>query len=464
MVVLILWVAISFHGTSVFSKGFGFCQRIFELSTPDSNNVKIEDYLQSTLTSLEAMRGLNGLLADTIAVKNINGETRVSRVINLNTSPTNIAIDLLVQGELGSLKNVARIVSTLKSLDYHKDSGLFFSRYAADSTSRVADYSVSSVDNFHLALALWTIKESFSGSQIGQEAEKLFDRMDFSVYLDEASGLIGGNLKYQNGAWIKEQYNYSNLGSEARSLYSAGWALGLFKNKQMDEFQVLRSLKSTKAEVFQSGEGPILKLWDGAAFQLFFPKIFIGEDNYSPILKNMFENASRYMVSEGKRRGMPVPASHSPVRRSANETGRIVYQDKVGHRDLISADNKDIFNPAHNKHWDQIFAPYALFMAATSDVSVIFHFSKIEDVKTGGNSLYSKQMGWMDALVLTGDKTSRVVNVQESLNQGMIALSLLEIQSKDHMSLSARALFKNPLIRKRMNFYYKNFDIKLQQP
>lgn len=461
--VLVFWAISLFFGASALSKGPDRCESFFTSDSLDSKTIQTKNYLQSTLNSLETMRGENGLLVDTIEVRTLNGKTHLARVINVNTSPTNIAIDLLVQGELHSTSNISRVISTLKSLEYHKDTGLFFSRYAADSTSRVADYDVSSVDNFHLALALWTIKENFSDSQIGIDARELFNRMDFSVYLDETSGLIGGNLKYQNGTWIKEEYNYSNLGSEARSLYSAGWALGLFKNKDMNELHVKKGLASTQAEVFQSPEGAILKLWDGAAFQLFFPKIFIGEENYSPLLKGMFKNAGQYMVADGFRKGLSFPAAHSPVRTSVEGTGRATYQDKTGNMDLVSSQNRDVVDPHFNKYWDKVFAPYALFMAATSDISLISNFTKIEKIKTGENPLYSEQMGWMDSLDVFQNKDGLVVNAQESLNQGMIALSLLQIQSKDQMSLSARTLFKNPMISRKLNFYYQNFDLKLEQ-
>ena len=465
---IIFFIAVSFWSTSAFSKVPKKCEQFF---TPGlSHTVQVHNYLESTLKSFESMRGQNGLVNDTIRIRSDRQRQLYVQTLNTNTSPTNIAIDLLIQGELAlkpktsgqAKKQISHIISVLEQVDFHLDTGLFFTRYSTEKTLAVTDYSVSSIDNFHLALALWTIKENFGKTAVGRRAGELFNRMDFSVYLDKSSGLIGGNLKYENGKWIKEEYNFANFGSEARALYSAGFALGLFKKHTISEYDIKKSFAFIKAEVLQSKEGSLLKLWDGAAFQLFFPKIFVGEENYSPVLDGMFKNIGKYMVAEGERRGLSVPASHSAVRAGIKEGGqRPIYQDKAGNKDLVSTDSRDVLEPHFAGKWDSVFTPYALFMAATADHSLLSHFSKIENVQSGLNKLYSQDLGWMDGLHVAADLKGQVVPAQLSLNQGMVALSLLEIEASDGMSLSARALYRNPETRARLKLFYKYFDEKI---
>lgn len=419
---------------------------------------KVDAYLGGTLNSLEAMRGSNGFLKDTIQ---INSNAKRIKTVSPMTSPTNIALDLLIQTELGhsdpnAIKKIRKVLDTLETSRYHKDSGLFFSRYSPNLRLSVADASVSSIDNLHLALALWTIKENYPNTDIGLKASKIFERMNFSVYYNEATGLIGGNLKYNDGKWEKELYNFDHLGSEARALYSLGYALKLFKDHKLDESFVEKSIDVLDAEIYVSSHGDILKLWDGSAFQLFFPKIFINEELYSPKLKAMFISAGEHMISEGKRRGLTTPASHS--------AGRVgdQYNDKAGDRNLVSIKNGDITNPEYAERWDQTFSPYALMMAATSNPNKfipIFH--SLESIQTNNNKFYFENLGFMDGLHLNEQIKDQVVPMQISVNQGMMALSLLQIKSRDQMTPSGRSLFNNKEVRARLRFFYSKLEKKI---
>ena len=417
--------------------------------------VKTVPYLDATLDNLESMRGSNGLPKDTISI---------NTVLNPDTSPTNIGVDLMIQTELNNLKLIDQSLSTLSKLRFHRPTGLFFSRYSTDLDSSVTDFSVSAIDNLHLALALWTIGETYSNTDIGRKAAKLFQRMDFSVYLQENSGLIKGNLKYENGEWTVEEYAFSDLGSEARALYSLGFALNLFKSKKMDEILIKKSLHSTMAEIFSSREGVLLKLWDGSAFQLFFPKIFIGEERYSLMLSEIFKNTAKFMVSEGERRNLEIPAAHSAMRATISENkDRPSYQDKAGIKALISSRNQDRHDSQLARHWDTVFTPYALVMAATADQSLMTHLKKAEKLGQESWPLYSESRGWFDGYHLAGDMKGQVVTAQISLNQGMIALSLMQMNSPDGKSVSARALFKNQGVRSRLKRFYELLDEKFDK-
>lgn len=452
------------------------CADLFADRTATHTSQQIAGYLSGTKQSLEQMRGENALVADMVEIKSAANGTLRSIVINPNTSPTNIAVDLLVQVELAAnplakaraLKNISGVLGTLETLNFHQATGLFFSRYVADKTSAVADMSVSSIDNLHLAISLFTIRHEFAGTEIGDQAGRLYDRMDFSAYYNEATGLIGGNLSYRNGKWTRDTYDFANLGSEARLLYSAGWAMGLFKDQQGNANFISRALANIKAEVLSTKDGDILKLWDGSAFQMYFPKMFINEELYSASLKKMYLALADYMVAEGTRRQLVVPAAHSPgvvpFAEAVAGASDIKYKDKSGIQALVCSDNNDLKIPDLKRNWDSTFTPYAFFMASTSNPS---KFMPLLDgaakLMTGNQSLYSPLLGWMDGYEVTGVLKGEVVPAQLSLNQGMIALSLLQMQKIDGLSASSRALFADPIIKARLMIFYQLFDRKLKE-
>lgn len=424
-----------------------------------TQRMPINAYLKDTLNSLESMRGENGFLVDTIWVRS----AKTIEVLNPDTSPTNIAVDLLIQAELGQIDKVERVLETLANVEFHKPTGLFFSRYTTNPRSRVTDLAVSSIDNMHLALALFTIQESFRDTRSGALAKQLFERMNFSVYYDPRSGLIGGNLRHSQGAWIKEEYNFSYFGSEARILYSAGWALGLFRDYSDQPDFLKKSLAALDVEIHRSHEGDLLKLWDGSAFQLLFPMMFIGEENYSSRMKEIFIATGNFMIADGRRRGLPFPAAHSAGRASISENDQEpAYKDKAGNHALISSRNSDQFNPSMKHLWDTTFTPYALFMAASLNPNKFAGIlGEAQKAAWKDNRLYVDGMGWMDGIHVSGPHKGQVVSAQLSLNQGMIALSLLRMRANDKMNLSSRALFENPEIRKRLQEFYRAFDDRL---
>ncbi len=470
--ILILISLLPFMGHA---QGAGRCELVFGSSGAVES--EIQNFLDDTLKGFEKLRGENGLVTDTVWIQAKGAHEFQIQTLNPDTSPTNIAVDLLIQAELlsGSHKtsanavlagkNISKVLSVLENVSFHQDTGLFFTRYSTDSQSRVKDASVSSIDNLHLAIALWTVKENFPKSELGIRAGRLFDRMNFSVYYEASSGLIGGNLKYEDGHWKREAYNFANLGSEARSLYGAGWALGLFRGQKNEVGFVKKSLSSLKAEIYKSPEGRILKLWDGSAFQLFFPKIFISEELYSPEFNSFYKSAGHYMVAEGQRRGLNVPAAHSAVRAAlAENSHQPTYKDKAGNKKLVSSDNKDLIDIKLRKNWDSTFSPYALMMAATSNPKELMPlFSEMKNFKSGEDLFYRPEMGWMEALEVKGHGKGQVVPAQISLNQGMIALSLFQMQAPDGLSLSGRSMYKNKKVRNRLEEFYKMADEKLVQ-
>ena len=429
----------------------------------------IQTYLVDTINSLERMRGKSSLVRDIMWVQS----TTHVKPLNEYTSGTNIAVDILVNTELMNYSqhaekaktNLTQVLSSLKEMDRHS-SGLFFSWYSAENVKIIGNRNLSSIDNLHLAISLWTVAEKFPELPIGKMARELFERMDFSMFVDNISGLIGGNFTYFNGVWVRDTYNFSYLGSEARILYTAGWALGIFKEYANRPDIIEKGIKWLVTETRSTEDGLLLRLWDGSAFQLYFPKMFVGEENYSPVLKKIYRAMGSHMISEGQRRGLAVPAAHSPgvtkIVIFGNGDVVPVYTDKAGNKDLVSAINKDINNPYYEANWDMTFTPYALFMAATTAPDYFIPIIKqIQTMTHNGRAIYLDQMGWMDGMSLAKDSTDAIVPAQIAVNQGMVALSLLQMSSSDGLSASGRALLQNQDVQKNLKYLYQLIDQKL---
>ncbi|MGZ5278851.1 MAG: hypothetical protein ACXWC9_02850 [Pseudobdellovibrionaceae bacterium] len=432
----------------------------------------LERHREDTVAGLEALRGRNGLLVDTAWVKNRKDGSRRLVTLNPDTSPTNVAVDLLVQIErlqnIGTRsearKKLSDLLGILDQVEFHQDTGLFFSRYSSATEKPVIkDSCVSSIDNLHLAIALWTLHQQEPQSQIGKKAGELFARMDFSVYYNPEKGLIGGNLREHQGQWHREAYDLANLGSEGRLLYSVGWSLGLFRNITNEKTYLTKAFDRLTLEFHQSPEGKLLKLWDGSAFQLYFPRIFANENLYSSTLKQVFINMGNYMIGEGQRQGLMTPAGFNAIRVGTHEAlfqgSGSIYRDKAGNPDLVSTDNHDVHEPILRENWDATAAPSAMVMAAAASPATWAPILKeLEKIKSADSALYLPGLGWTEGVHIKGVGKDQVVASQLSLNQGMIALSLFQMTSADGLSASARALYNNPQVREKLQKFYQMFD------
>ncbi len=429
-----------------------------------------ETQLNDTLASLEAMRGKNGLVVDTIGLKNKKGQW-VAKNIMESTSPTNIAVDLLVLAESikafkgqGRRPVINQVLRTLQELEFHHESGLFFSRYEPNDGGRISDRSVSSIDNLHLALALKVLELEFPKSSISQQASQLFRRMDFSVFVDPTTHLIGGNLKWQESGWVREAYNFSHFGSEGRLLYSLGWALNLFKKYDQSPNFFRKAFNHINFEFHKVGQRRLLKLWDGSAFQLYFPKMFIEESLYSKPLDHAYREMAEYMIREGRKRRLNFPAAHSATRAQWEKwgDGEPAYKDKSGNISLTSRWNRDLDQPDLRSRWNTSFSPYAFFMASTtrSDFYQTIHAKNQRHQHSKGN-LYVNSWGWMDSVFVDGPLRGEVIPVQLSLNQAMIALSLFSMTQGRNKTLSAQSFWNETVIRERLETFHRELNEKL---
>ena len=434
------------------------CLRSTSFALTVSNKAKLESYLQETVAGLELLRDESGLMKDKLRVLH---DYECSKppcvvIVNPNISLTNVALDLILQKSLNKKIIVLKILQTLSALEYHHDSGLFFSWYKSGKKHAPATLNISSVDNYHLALALWTLGQDQAESEIASLANSLFNRMDFSMFYDAKKGLIHGNFIYANGTWTVENYYFDNLGSEVRGLYGAAWALGLFKKfKRLDFFRL--NLFST-VEVFESDKGVILKTWDGGAFQLMLPELLLSESRYSDRLKESFNNFSQFILDEQKRRGLDLPAGHSACNMGVEGTKMFgdmpKYRGALGSIDLVSKHHDEVKNSVYREWWDMVITPHAVILAIPFLPDTLTEAMAPAEQLGNQFNFFEKGIGWLDALYVRGEYKGEAVPISISLDQLMIALSLSKTLAPDGMSLSARAINQNTKVRLQMKPFY----------
>lgn len=425
-------------------------------STPPKTRV-FARYFSDSFESLDCLRSDIGLVMDKARVEaRLPGSCPITP-IEESTSPSNIALDLLVQIEatgkpelaLRANRNIQKIISTLARLSFHPRSGLFFNRYDPR-TGEPKDYYLSSVDNFHLALALYTLAQLRTLTSDAHEAAALLRRMSFEDLLDRPRGLVYGGLRRHGENWIADSWTYRYFGSEARSIYAAGPAIGLYRDTTDWSS---RSVGALDREVFDVSTGGktfhLLGLWDGGAFQLYLPSLLIGEEHYSDSMRSYFSDFALHMVAEGKQRGLPVPAAHSACEFPDD------YNGKAGTRNAVSSQNQDIFDPNLSRNWDRVFTPHAAILAAPFALdSFIPALVQAETLNDSHDSLYRPGLGWMDGYVVEGTGRGKVVPIILSLDQAMIALSAAKVLSNDHRTAAARALANDPLVHAKLQRFY----------
>ncbi|HXH31886.1 MAG TPA: hypothetical protein VNJ01_13840 [Bacteriovoracaceae bacterium] len=389
-----------------------------------------QNYFKDTYQCLEAMRNkTTGLLRDSV--------TADLKTLHDPTSPSNIALDLLVQVESNHFQdfaglgksNINNILETLKGLPFHIESGLFYNRYSSDGKT-VKEWYLSAVDNIHLAYALWVISKVHDEKAKRLTAESLFKRFHFNFLYDSETGLFHGGAYLKNGQWMVEKWSYDYWGSEGRSLYGLSYALGLNKDP--------RFIEKFKLSMMIEVKDGSLMLWDGGAFQLLLPDLLISETHYSPSLKAYFLKYAKEAIELGAKRKYPVPANHSAGQVSLTE-----YNGKAGSKELVSSMNADFKDPILFMKWDNVFTPHAAFLAATVNANAYENFLQTAEGLGKNKKLYLEGLGWLDGFHLRGEEQGEVVPVFLALDQAIIALATAKILSKDGQLTGAKLLNEN---------------------
>jgi hypothetical protein len=434
-------------------------------------------YLTDHYQGLNAMRGQNGLIMDTVYLRQDGKGGFQIEPYKSESAPTDIALDLLVQAGMVegpnsslALGNIDLVLKKLNSIDYHHDTGLFYRLYEDKNGKTVPKIrDISSVDNIHLSLALWTIAQKFKGTSKGQLAQKLFDRMNYSPFYDPKTKLIGGNLHFEENAgkpqWKLEDFRY-HFGSEARSVYVLGYALGLFKTPGANSAAIRESLGIVPIEFTK--EDKILKVWDGGIFQELLPQLLVGESLYSPVMKKSAHNLILRMNKDSLPLNTPSGTIYLPPGYSAGveevikKEGKlkIIYNGKVGYLPLVSEKNND---PVKS---NAITAHSVLLAAVVDPLNFAPALRNMEKVESGTYKWYLPKFGWTDSIHLSegkgGMKTPTVNSVGVGVDQGIATLALMKILNSTTLSVSGLALNHDLITQQKLREAYSIIDGRSQ--
>jgi hypothetical protein len=277
------------------------------------------------------------------------------------------------------------------------------------------------------------------------------------------------------GVWKVEPWNYDYFGSEARSIYALTWALGLIHDPQFLDKAFANLKIETYCWNYEGSFHPILRLWDGGAFQMLLPQTLIKESVYSKSLDSSFKNYAQYILAEQERLGLAVPAAFSASdagidgESCGGQTGLACYNGKEGSPALVATTDVDLLVPTMRSQWDAVFTPHAAFLAAQANPSLLVGpLEEASLLSYGAYPLYRPGLGFMDADRVRAPFVGEVVPSMLSLDQEMIALSTAQILASDRMENdgfgpSARALHADPVVRRRLREFYARVDARMEK-
>lgn len=384
----------------------------------------LSDSYQATIHSLDFLRSSKtGMLADRIQWNLFDRGLEQKQITNSSTSPTNIGLDLLWMAESFDefpqhLLSIEKLLSSLETLPKHPASGFYFGWYNYETKEPTA-YNISSVDNLHLAIALWALSE-YGPEVTRARALKLFQAMDWNFFVDKShlQWTIIGNYNYdpELEEWSPDGFRYDYLGSEARSLAAL---IPIFLNLNPKLF--VTSQKIEEREI--APNKTTLLTWDGGLFQLLLPQLLIHESQYSPHLREAFTNAVEYVFDNPHLIGkLRVPRAHS-----ASDFWDF-NKKEVGYGSFGAWD----FLPfIKHKFWEKeemqstiekVFSPHALFLAMEFDVKrTEKSFQKLALLRSKSTDqwFFNNERGWLDALHVQSFEKGYICPSQTSLNQLM---------------------------------------------
>lgn len=409
----------------------------------------VEELKRETLASLEFMRdSKTSLLGD----KTTWTEGFLSFSNDGMVASTNVSLDLILlvqQNTTESHLKISTIVDELLSLEKYQLEGLeyFYWGYKKNSDGKMMIFNseVSSLDNFHLAMALWLVSQKHSDFSTRLKAEGLYKKMKLDPFVDPQTGLmrLASRLDAEgNRYWLP--YLYADWGSEARSLYVIGPVLGLLNQ---DATYLDRVVSKLNVECYlNEASGSIIRAWDGGTFQYLLPELLWGESQYSEPMKNTFQNLSLLAQLYKKERNLPFMPGYSASQ--VTEPTHSIFQTNgpsthgyggvVGFYPLMVRSHQLEVVP---EKVERSMTPHASVMLTLADPNrYIPDLEALKNVKGRNGPLYMQGHAFMDGYHLQGPFAGAVVPVQLALDQGMIALTTEIILSAQRQSALALAL------------------------
>lgn len=365
------------------------------------------------------------------------------------TSPTNIAMDLLVitgAAELGILSKkegadrIAAVLRTVKKLKRWK--GFFYNFYETTRLNVTRGF-ISSIDNAWLAIALTVARQAFPG-EVAQAATALIDEMHFQEFLDPENNHLVIGFDTERQAFTP--YHYGMLATEARamSFFAIGkgdlprehwwylyrtapeaweWQSQKPQGKWVDRDRVhyFQGFYETDGKKF-------VPSWGGSLFEFLMPTLVINEKEYSQKALGLNNKIATEMQRDYalKERGYPLWG----ISPAATASGRRWAYGEYGYKKLGVKGYSD----------KGVITPYAGFLALeTLPKDAIRNIRKWLSFKTYG------EYGFYDSITFPNGK----VNSQYlALDQGMIFVAITNYLKK---GIIQELFHRDPIAKKGLN-------------
>jgi len=450
---LLLVLSAFFTGSADANNLPTFTERLSPSSTPILSQALnsrvqlfVEELKRETLASLEFMRDPKSSL---IGDKTTWTEGFLSFSNDGMVASTNVSLDLILQMQQNTSEahlKISTIVDELQSLEKYQLGTweYFYWGYKKNSDGKMMIFNseVSSLDNFHLSMALWLVSQKHPDSNTRVKAESMFTKMKLDPFVDPQTGLmrLASRLDAEgNRYWLP--YLYADWGSEARSMYVLGTAMGLINQDSSYLDKVVRNLNVEC--VLNDSAGAIIRTWDGGTFQYLLPELLWGESRYSEPMKNTFQNLSLLAQVYKKERNLSFMPGYSasqvtePTHSIFQSSGPVThgYGGVVGFYPLmVKSHQLDVIA----ERVERSMTPHASVMLTLADPNrYVSELEALKKIKGRNGMLYMQGHGFMDAYHLQGPFVGAVVPVQLALDQGMIALTSDIILSPSRLSALA---------------------------
>ncbi|MDO8536387.1 MAG: M23 family metallopeptidase, partial [Candidatus Omnitrophota bacterium] len=255
---------------------------------------------------------------------------------------------------------------------------------------------------------------TIDGQRIVEIAKAILDSQDYSAIYDAKAGLLTGGI--DRDGRVETWHPAGTFGSESRLGSQVIAAIGKIPQNSINN----SAIKIIKYKLSTGQEIPVLATWDGGAFQMFMPNLFVSEDS-NPAINMLLKNYIRVMGDQ-KKNG--IAAAHS-----ASETTS-GYNGQQGITALAQNSEALPSSPKYAEYQANI-TPHALFLAGMVDAN--FASENLNKLREAYPDIYVPGFGYVDSVNLS---TSSTAQYKLTLDDGMIICSLYKMLYPDGRGLS----------------------------
>ncbi|MDD5775253.1 MAG: glucoamylase family protein, partial [Candidatus Omnitrophica bacterium] len=238
------------------------------------------------------------------------------------TSPTNIGlylVSVVSAWDLGFISReeaVNRVRQTLNIVErLEKWNGHILNYYNTQTLLATRRY-ISLVDSGNFAACLLVIARAFPQEDVGELAQRLFDKMSFTPLYDFNRGLFytgyDQEVKHATSAYDESRCPMTEIEEETAKMFNISYYDMLISEARIASFVSVAKGDvddyhwfNLERQFLRGRAGTIAASWGGTAFEYLMPPLFLKERELSPFwLGRNNERAVKAQISYGRKSGM----------------------------------------------------------------------------------------------------------------------------------------------------------------